>query len=405
MDKRIHNLMIYIKSDFFKIVGTNIILFFIATFLFGMIIENPKHEFALGITAIIYIFGIFWFTISEYEKFYFQVKKVNADIRFIHIFNTLFSVLCIKFATAFPYAGVYYRNQMPTSGFSFYSAISLGLYSMAIVLLCLTIHAFSTQYMSEEKALNMFFIYCLPLLIYPALIIELTVGYREFIDLGAETRTLIWNMHSVFFSDNNKLNAFGGILYSIGPVIAALLGLVAIISVFGLIGEYTEKTNITPGKFWGVIGTVLLISIIATSSAKDLEGMAIFISIIAIFITIPLALGHAIGSAVQGTAKIAGKASSSVLKSVGVSEKNANAAGQILGGLAAGYMASSIKNTINSADTYVDNEEHVTVEIKEGVNPDQIVIDDYYRNDGTHVRSHNRTMPNETKADNIRPNG
>lgn len=35
------------------------------------------------------------------------------------------------------------------------------------------------------------------------------------------------------------------------------------------------------------------------------------------------------------------------------------------------------------------------------VNPDRVTIGGYYRRDGTYVKSHEKTMPNHTKADNI----
>ncbi|MGG6269580.1 hypothetical protein ACQ4M3_36500 [Leptolyngbya sp. AN03gr2] len=35
------------------------------------------------------------------------------------------------------------------------------------------------------------------------------------------------------------------------------------------------------------------------------------------------------------------------------------------------------------------------------INPDRVMIEGYYRHDGTYVRGHERTVPNHTKADNI----
>ena len=100
-------------------------------------------------------------------------------------------------------------------------------------------------------------------------------------------------------------------------------------------------------------------------------------------------------------------ATSSALEGLGVSKDTARTVGCIVGGVTAGMIAREVVTDVcdlandtvamahDTGNYYTQNDP------LQPINPNQNYIDGYYRQDGTFVHGHMRTMPNATIGDNI----
>ena len=124
-------------------------------------------------------------------------------------------------------------------------------------------------------------------------------------------------------------------------------------------------------------------------------GLGLFYLLIKVAVETTKSIGRGIGSATSYT-----------LKKAGVNKKAADVIGAVAGGVVVGSVArAAVNNISDTTDAIHTSGNHSSIDPNDSfggsVNPNQIYVDSYYRNDGTFVEGHQRTVPNDTIKDNI----